>query len=60
VYYSPNIIWVVKSRRMRCAGHAAHVWERAGSCRVMVGRPEEKRPLGRSKRRGEDNIKMDF
>jgi len=45
---------------MRWVGHAAHMWERTGSYRVMVGRPEGKRPLGRSRRRWEDNIKMDL
>jgi hypothetical protein len=47
---------VVKSRRMRCVGHVA----RRGVQRVLVGKPEGKRPLGRPRRRWEDNIKMDL
>jgi hypothetical protein len=50
---------VVKSRRMRWAGHVARPGEERGVHRVLVGKPEEKRPLGRPRRRWEDNIKMD-
>jgi len=50
---------VVKSKRMRWAGHVAHMGEGIGVHRVLVGRPEGKRPLGRPRRRWEDNIKMD-
>jgi hypothetical protein len=57
---SPNIIRMIKSRRMRCAGHVACVGEGRGACRILVGRPEGRRPLGRSRRRWEDNIKMDL
>jgi hypothetical protein len=51
---------VVKSRRMRWAGHVARMGEDRGVQRVLVGKPEGKRPLGRPKCRWEDNIKMDF
>ena len=47
-------------RRMRWAGHVARMGERRGIYRVLVGKPEEKRPLGRPRRRWEDNIKMDL
>ena len=51
---------VVKSRRMRLAEHVARMGEERGVHRVLVGKPEEKRPLGRPRRRWEDNIKMDL
>jgi len=51
---------VIKSRRMRWAGHVARVWDSSGVYRYSVGKPEGKRPLGRPWRRGEDNIKMDL
>jgi hypothetical protein len=51
---------VVKSRRMRWAGHMARMGEDRGGHRVLVGKPEGKRPLGRPRRRWEDNIKMDL
>jgi len=57
-YSSPDIFRVIKSRRMRWAGHVAHMVERRGLYRVLVGRPEGRRPLGRPRRRWEDNIKM--
>jgi hypothetical protein len=47
LYSSPNIIRVIKSRLMRLAGHVAHMWERKGAYRTLVGKPERKRPLGR-------------
>jgi hypothetical protein len=50
---------VIKSRRMRWAGHVARIGEGRGIYRVLIGRPEGKRPLGRSRRRREDNIKME-
>ena len=56
----PNIVRVVKSRRMRWAGHVARMGQRRGVHRVLVGKPEGKRPLGRPRRRWEDNIKMDL
>jgi hypothetical protein len=60
LYSSPNIIWVIKSRRMRWAGHVARMGEKRGACRILVGRPEGRRPLGRPRRRWEDNIKTDL
>jgi len=51
---------VIKSRRIRWAGHVARIGERRGVYRVLVGKPEGKRPLGRPRRRWEDNIKMDL
>ena len=56
LYSSPNIVWVIKSRRMRWAGHVARMGERRGVYRGLVGKPEGKRPLGRPRRRWEDNI----
>ena len=60
LYSLPNIVRVVKSRRMRWAGHAARMGEGRGVHRVLVGKPEGKRPLGRPRRRWEDNTKMDL
>jgi hypothetical protein len=60
LYSSPNIVRVIKSRRMRWAGHVARMGEGRGVYRVLVGRPKGKRPLGRPRRRWEDNIKMDL
>ena len=60
VYSLPNIVRVVKSRRMRCSGHVARMGEDRGVHRVLVGKPEGKRPLGRPRRRWEDNIKMNL
>jgi hypothetical protein len=60
LYSSLNIVRVIKSRRMRWAGHVAHMGEGRGVYRVLVGRPEGKRPLGRPRRRWVDNIKMDL
>ena len=51
---------VVKSRRMILVGHVARMGERNGVYRVLVGKPEGKRPLGRPRRRWEDNIKVDL
>ena len=59
-YSLPNIVRVVKSRKMRWAGHVARMGERRGVHRVLVGKPEGKRPLGRPRRRWEDNIKIDL
>ena len=59
LYCSPNIRFM-KSRRMRWAGHVARMVERRGVCRVLVGKPKGKRPLGRPRHRWEDNIKMDL
>jgi hypothetical protein len=60
MYSSPNIIWVIKSRRMRWAGHVACMGEGKGAYRILVGRHEGRRPLGRPRHRWEDNIKMDL
>jgi hypothetical protein len=60
LYCSLNIAWVTKSRRMRWAGHVPRMRERRGVYRVLVGKPEGKRPLQRPRRRREDNIKMDL
>jgi hypothetical protein len=60
LYSSPNIVRVIKSRRMRWAGHVAHMGEGRGAYRDLVGRPEGKRPLGRPRHRWEDNIKRDL
>jgi len=59
-YCSPNIVRVIKSRRMRWAGHVARMGEKKGVYRFLVGKPEGKRPLGRSRRRWVDNIRMDL
>jgi hypothetical protein len=60
LYSSPNIVRVIKSKRIRWAGHVASMVETRGVYRVLVGKPEGKRPLGRPWRRWEDNIKMDL
>ena len=60
LYSLPNIVWVVKSRRMRWEGYVAPMRERRGVHRVLVGTPEGKRPLRRPRHRWEDNIKMDL
>jgi hypothetical protein len=57
-YCSPTILRVIKSRRLRWAGHVARMGEGSGVYRVLVGKPEGKRQLGRPRRRWEDNIKM--
>ena len=60
LYSLPNIVWVVKSRRMRWAGHVARIGEGRGVHRFLLGKPEGKRPLGRPRHRWKDNIKMDL
>jgi hypothetical protein len=60
LYSSPNIFRVIKSRRMRWAGYVARMADGRGVYRVSVGRLEGKRPLGRPRRRWEDNIKIDL
>jgi len=59
-YSSPNIVWVIKLRRMRWAGHVAHMGEERGVYRVLVGKSEGRRPLGRPRHRWVDNIRMDL
>ena len=58
LYSSPNIVQVIKSRRTRLAGHVARMGEERGVYRVLVGKPEGKRPLWRPMRRWVDNIRM--
>jgi hypothetical protein len=60
LYSSLNIVRVIKSRRMRWAGHVARMGEGRVAYRVLVGRPEGKRPVGRPRRRRENNIKTDL
>ena len=60
LYSSPNIVRVIKSRRMRWPGHVARMGEESGACRVLVGKPGGKRPLGKPRRRWVDNIRMDL
>ena len=60
LYSLPNIVRVVKSRRIRWMGHVVHMGEGRVVHRVLVGKPEGKRPLGRPRRGWEDNIKMDL
>ena len=60
LYSSPNTVRVIKSRRMRWAGYVARMEEGRGVHKVLVGKPEGKRPLGRPRRRWEDNIMMDL
>jgi hypothetical protein len=55
-----NIVRVIKSRRLRWAGHVARMGEGRGVYRVLVGKPKGKRPLGRPRRRWEDNVRMDL
>jgi len=59
-YSSPSIVWVIKLIRIRWVGHVVRMGERNGVYRVLVGKPEGKRPLGRHRHRWEDNIKMEL
>jgi hypothetical protein len=58
--YSSNIIWVIKSKKLRWTGHVARMGETRGAYRALVGKPEERRSLRRPRRRWEDNIKIDL
>jgi hypothetical protein len=60
LYSSPSIIRIIESRRMGWAGHVARMGEKRNVYRLLVGKPEGKRPLGRPRRRWIDNIKMDL
>ena len=60
LYCLPNIIWMIKSRRMRGAGHVARMGERRGAYGVLVAKAEGRRSLGRPRHKWEDNIKMDL
>jgi hypothetical protein len=60
LYSLPSIVRVIKVRRMRWAGHVARMGEVRAAYKILVGKPEGRRPLGRPRRRWEDNIKMDL
>jgi hypothetical protein len=60
LYSSPNIITMMKSRRMRWAGHVTRMGEKRNAYKILIGKPEGKRSLGRQRRRWVDNIKMDL
>jgi hypothetical protein len=60
MYSSPSIIRMIKSRRMRWAGHVARMREKANAYKILMGKPQGKRPLGRPRRRWVENIKMDL
>jgi hypothetical protein len=60
LYSSPSIIRIIKSRRMRGAWHVARIGAKRNAYRILVGKPEVKRPLGRPRRRWVNNIKMDL
>jgi hypothetical protein len=60
LYSSPSIIRMIKSRNMRWVGHAARMGEKRNACRILVRKPEGKRPRGRPRRRWVDNTKMDL
>jgi hypothetical protein len=60
LYFSPSIIRIIKSRRMRWMGHVTRMGENRNAYRLLVGKPEGKRPLGRPRRRRVDNIRMDL
>jgi hypothetical protein len=60
LYFSPSIIRIIKSRRMRWTGHVARMGEKRNAYRILVGKPQRKRPLGRPRRRWDDNIKIDL
>jgi hypothetical protein len=59
LYTSPSIIRIIKSRRFRWAEHVARMGDKGNVYRLLVGKPDGKRPVGRSRRRWIDNIKMD-
>ena len=58
--FSPDINLVNKSRRLRWAGHVGGMGERSNAYKVSVGKPKRKRPLGKPRRRWQDNVKMDL
>jgi hypothetical protein len=60
LYLSPNIIWLIRSRRMGWVGHVARMEQKRVAYRILVGRPEGRRPLERPRHIWEDNIKMDL
>jgi hypothetical protein len=60
LYCSPSIVRIIKIRRIRWAGHVARMGEKRNAYRILVGKPEGKRPLGKPRRRWEGNIKIDL
>ena len=60
MYRSPSIVRVIKSRKLRWTGHVARMEEGRSAFKILTGKPTGKRPLGRPRRRWEDNIKMDL
>jgi hypothetical protein len=60
LYLSPDIVWVIKLRRIKWLGHVSHMGEKRGICRVLVGKPEGKRLLGRLRCRWDNNNKPDL
>ena len=60
LYRSPNVLRLIKARRMRCEGHVARMEEGKGAFKILTGTPAGKIPLGRPRRRWEDNIRMDL
>ena len=60
MYRSPNIVRVIKSRRLRWAGHVARMEKGRSAFKILTGKPTGKRPLGRPRRRWEDNIRIDL
>jgi hypothetical protein len=60
LYSLPSVIRIIKARRMRWAGHVVRMGEKRDTCRLLVGKSEGKRPLGRPRRRWVDNIKIDL
>jgi hypothetical protein len=60
MYSAPSIIRTIKSRRMRWVGHVARMGERRNACSILAGKPGGKRPIGRPRRKWEDNVKMDL
>ena len=60
LYRSPNIVWVIKSRRLRCAGHVPRMEEGRNGLKILTGKPTGKRAFGRPRHRWEDNSRMDL
>jgi hypothetical protein len=60
LYSSPSVIRIIKSRRMRWVGHVARIGEERNAYRLLLGKPEGKRPLGRTRCRSANNIRMDL
>jgi hypothetical protein len=60
LYFSPDIIRLIKSRKVRWAGHVAHTGQKRKAYKVLMGKPERKKSLGRPRRRREDNINLNI